>query len=180
MPNLGSQELDWVPFLPSDDCVDTENLPLDFDFTMNPDHDCLPEDIELWDETPQNQDMTPSTFDSRTCHPSFTSSTSISPTDDVVSRSIATTTLTHLRHGNPASKHAANLITHIIFAFPQMMLRRQTFPPFINAHWHLPSLPEGLAGCMSVAQLFATRTPETRPFLWRMIDAEERHFREEV
>lgn len=88
-------------------------------------------------------------------------------------------TLVHLRHGNPASKHAASLLSNIIFAFPQMMLRRQTFPPFIHGYWHA-QLPEKLVACMSIAQLFAARTPETRPFLWRMIDAEEQRFRDEV
>ncbi|KAL6406989.1 Fatty acyl-CoA reductase [Ilyonectria robusta] len=67
-------------------------------------------------------------------------------------------------------------------AFQQvaMMLRRQTFPPFIHPHWHKPCLPEKLASCMSIAQLFVARTPETRLFLWRIIEAEEQRFRDEV
>ncbi|KAL7925640.1 hypothetical protein ACQKWADRAFT_282592 [Trichoderma austrokoningii] len=78
------------------------------------------------------------------------------------------------------SKFAAGILSQAISAFPQMMLRRQTFPPFIHAHWHLPSLPETLASCMSIAQLFATRTPETRPFLWRTIGIEIKRLRDEV
>lgn len=78
------------------------------------------------------------------------------------------------------SKFAASLLSRAISAFPQMMLRRQTFPPFIHAHWHLPSLPETLANCMSIAQLFATRTAETRPFLWRTIGTEVKRLQDEV
>ncbi|KAG5801371.1 hypothetical protein H9Q74_014206 [Fusarium xylarioides] len=33
---------------------------------------------------------------------------------------------------------------------------------------------------MSLAQLFAARTPETEPFLWRMVAAEEERFREKL
>lgn len=88
--------------------------------------------------------------------------------------------LTSLRHGNPVLKHAASLIMHIVCAFPQMMLRRQTFPPFIHPRWHEPRLPEKISSCMGIAQLFAARTPETRGFLWRMISAEEQRFQDEV
>jgi hypothetical protein len=88
--------------------------------------------------------------------------------------------LVHRRQGNPASKHAASLISHIVSAFPQMMLRRQTFPPFIHAYWHRPNVPEILGNCMSIAQLYAVRTPETRPFLWRSIETEHKRFRKNV
>lgn len=89
-------------------------------------------------------------------------------------------TLGNTIHRSLTSKYAANLLTHAISAFPQMMLRRQTFPPFIHAHWHMPSLPETLANCMSISQSFAARTPETRPFLWRMVGAEVKRFQDEV
>ncbi|KAH8693809.1 hypothetical protein BGW36DRAFT_383794 [Talaromyces proteolyticus] len=77
-------------------------------------------------------------------------------------------------------EHGVKLVLHIIHAFPQMMLRRQTFPPFIHQHWHTTTLPEKLATCMSIAQLFASRTQETRPFLWRSIDSENQRFRDEM
>lgn len=100
------------------------------------------------------------------------------PEDDVAT--VKWNTLTDRRLGLPVADHVANLVLHIIRSFPQMMLRRQTFPPFIHKYWHRSALPEKLATCMSVAQLFASRTPETRPFLWRTVDAEERRMREEV
>ncbi|CAM1508646.1 Fc.00g054940.m01.CDS01 [Cosmosporella sp. VM-42] len=105
---------------------------------------------------------------------------SYSSCEDIISLSRSTTTLIHLRHGNPASKYAASLISNILSAFPQMMLRRQTFPPFIHPYWYSSTLPEKLSVCMSIAQLFAARTPETRPFLWRVIETEEQRFRDEM
>lgn len=77
-------------------------------------------------------------------------------------------------------QHASRVIMQMLYAYPQMMLRRQTFPPFIHPHWHEKRLPDTLATCMSIAQLFAARTPETEPFLWRTISAEEERFREQV
>ncbi|UKZ82669.1 hypothetical protein TrVFT333_010463 [Trichoderma virens FT-333] len=41
-------------------------------------------------------------------------------------------------------------------------------------------MPETLANCMSIAQIYATRTPETKPFLWRMIGAELQRFQGEA
>jgi hypothetical protein len=77
-------------------------------------------------------------------------------------------------------QHASRVIMQMLYAYPQMMLRRQTFPPFIHPHWHLKTLPETLGNCMSIGQLFAARTPETQSFLWRMVAAEEGRFREKV
>lgn len=88
--------------------------------------------------------------------------------------------LTRLPYQREASHHAAKLVLQTLYAFPQMMLRRKTFPPFIHPQWHEPCLPEALANCMSIAQLFAARTPETRAFLWRTIHGEEQRLRENV
>jgi hypothetical protein len=91
-----------------------------------------------------------------------------------------TRALTPLRLGNSASQHCAVLAMGIIRAFPQMMLRRQTFPPFIHGQWHRSAMPEEIANCMSIAQIFTARTSETRGFLWRTIAAEMRRFRDQV
>jgi hypothetical protein len=77
-------------------------------------------------------------------------------------------------------QHASRVIMQMLYAYPQMMLRRQTFPPFIHPHCHEKRLPDALGNCMSIAQLFAARTPETESFLWRTISAEEERFRERV
>lgn len=94
--------------------------------------------------------------------------------------------LARLRMSDPVSQHSATLVVQTLRAFPQMMLRRQTFPPFVHPHWHRPStatstaVPEPLANCMSVAHIFASLTSETKPFLWRTIRAEQRRFIDEV
>jgi hypothetical protein len=62
-------------------------------------------------------------------------------------------------------QHASRVIMQMLYAYPQMMLRRQNFPPFVNPHWHEKRLPDTLATCMSIAQLFAARTPETESFI---------------
>ncbi|KAL6892168.1 hypothetical protein GGI43DRAFT_425115 [Trichoderma evansii] len=109
--------------------------------------------------------------------PNFNSS---DPDEDDGVQSRTPIELMHTCQVYSTSKFAASLLSRAISAFPQMMLRRQTFPPFIHAHWHLPSLPETLANCMSIAQLFATRTAETRPFLWRTIGTEVKRLQDEV
>jgi hypothetical protein len=94
--------------------------------------------------------------------------------------------LARLRMPDPVSQHSATLVVQTLRAFPQMMLQRQTFPPFIHPHWHRTStatrtaVPEPLANCMSVAHIFASLTSETKPFLWRTIRAEQRRFIDEV
>ncbi|KAI1070404.1 hypothetical protein LB507_010310 [Fusarium sp. FIESC RH6] len=77
-------------------------------------------------------------------------------------------------------QYASRVIMQMLYAFPQMMLRRQTFPPFIHPHWHQKHLPETLGNCMSIARLFAARTAETESFLWKMISAEEERFRDKL
>lgn len=88
--------------------------------------------------------------------------------------------LTRLRKTNPVAKHSANLVIDALCAIPEQMLRRATFPPFIHAHWHRQTLPEPLAVCMRIAQMFALRTPDVTPFIWRTILAEQRRFVEQV
>lgn len=100
--------------------------------------------------------------------------------EHILAKSRATRALTQLSHDTVASQHAANLISRIVSAFPQMMLRRSTFPPFIHAHWDEPALPGILASCVGIARIFVTRSDDTRSFLWRTIGAEEKRFRDEV
>ncbi|KAF4452582.1 hypothetical protein F53441_4601 [Fusarium austroafricanum] len=88
--------------------------------------------------------------------------------------------LTRVSNRLSSLQHASRVIMQMLYAYPQMMLRRQTFPPFIHPHWHDKVLPETLGNCMSIAQLFAARTPETEAFLWRMVRAEEERFREKL
>lgn len=112
--------------------------------------------------------------------PAKSSNTKIGSADYIIAKTRATRALTPLSQENLASRHAANLISRIVSAFPQMMLRRHTFPPFIHPYWHKASVPENLANCMSIAQLFVSRTTDTRPFLWKTIEAEQKRCLDEV
>lgn len=93
----------------------------------------------------------------------------------------------------PAAKLPAHAQYHATFviqslrSIPAMMLRRETFPWFIHRHTEMicsksngTCLPEALSACMSIAQLFAARTYETKPFLWKTIRSQYRHFTDQV
>ncbi|KAL7910420.1 hypothetical protein GGI35DRAFT_366288 [Trichoderma velutinum] len=122
--------------------------------------------------------LTSSTTNSTTWQPVFEPVPSTAHNDVLTSsKSMA---LENVHQEALSSNFAVDQLTHAIYAFPQMMMRRQTFPPFIHAHWHMSELPETIANCMSIAQIYATRTPETRPFLWRMIGAELHRFQGEA
>jgi hypothetical protein len=86
---------------------------------------------------------------------------------------------------NPHAQTHATLIIQILASFPTMMLRKDTFPPFIHPRSFsaIPGkeydMPEALANCMSLAQLFKMRTKENSRFLWKSIRLEhERLWRE--
>jgi hypothetical protein len=86
----------------------------------------------------------------------------------------------------PYAQHNADLVIQSLRSFPAMMLRRETFPWFIHPHHQAPSketkphLPQALSTCMSIAQMFALRTSETKSFLWCTVRAEYRRFINEV
>ena len=86
----------------------------------------------------------------------------------------------------PHAQHNADIIIQSLRSFPTMMLRRETFPWFIHPLSHLLSkqagatLPEALSSCMSIVQMFASRTPETKHLLSRAIRIEYRRFLVEV
>lgn len=81
---------------------------------------------------------------------------------------------------DPVLNYTANSIMQILRAFPQMMLRRETLPPFIHGHWYRsssvsqPALPSPLGTCMGIAQVFTSYNPETRSYLWHTVKTEQR------
>lgn len=87
---------------------------------------------------------------------------------------------------DPVSKFTASIVMQMLCAFPQMMLRRETFPPFVHGHWYCPSgatasaLPKPLVNCMGLSQVFASHNPDTRSFLWRTVREEQRSSAEKV
>lgn len=109
--------------------------------------------------------------------------TSWSPTLDFPTINVATsdrytltspTYLTRVRLSDEFAQRSADLIIEALYAVPDQMLRRETFPPFIHPHWHLPTLPEPLAVCMQLAGMFSSRALEIRRFVWRTILTEQR------
>lgn len=78
-----------------------------------------------------------------------------------------------LRRPNPASESCAKIIRQTLSAFPQMMLRRSTFPPFIHPQRDKSHLPAPLASCMAISGLFASRNDDTRPILWKAVREEQ-------
>lgn len=86
----------------------------------------------------------------------------------------------------PHAQHNADIVLQSLRCFPTMMLRRETFPWFIHPQSQLLSkparttLPEALLTCMSTAQMFVSRTSETRHLVSRIIKSEYRRFVDEV
>lgn len=78
----------------------------------------------------------------------------------------------------PAQQLFTSMLIDMIRAYPLMMTRRETFPPFVHPHCYLyegcNTFPQALTNCMGIAQLFVSRTNDTRPFLWTTIVAEIR------
>lgn len=107
------------------------------------------------------------------------------PLDKVSDKSVVRQETTHAISTplhRPLAQHNADLIIQSVRAFPTMMLRRETLPWYIHKQSELLSelgqnaLPEALSTCMSIAQMYALRTPDTKAFLWRSIRAEyQRH-----
>ena len=91
--------------------------------------------------------------------------------------------LTVLQPINIVVKHSTHLLMQALRPYPLMMLRKETFPPFIHAHWHgqdAHALPEPILNCMSIAQMYVFRSEETKPFLWRTIKGEDERFLSQV
>jgi hypothetical protein len=91
-------------------------------------------------------------------------------------------TMTKLNLVDPVSRHNARLIVQAFRAYPYMMLRRDTFPPFIHPQWHLDALalPWPIANCMSIARLYVSRNEDTASFLWRAMQSESQRCLDEV
>ncbi|KAI0401292.1 hypothetical protein F4802DRAFT_580785 [Xylaria palmicola] len=45
---------------------------------------------------------------------------------------------------------------------PHSLSRRETFPPFVHGQWHVPELPETLANCVRISQLWLVKNNSPR------------------
>lgn len=92
----------------------------------------------------------------------------------------STPSLTLVKSTESLTQQNTNLILESLCAVPEQMLRRATFPSFIHPHWDCAEMPEALAICIHIAQMFASRSAEVGPFIWRTILAEQRRALEQV
>lgn len=89
-------------------------------------------------------------------------------------------TLARLRARDPVGQRTSNLVLQTLRTFPEKMLNQDDLPFFIHAHKHGDALPEPLAVCVRISHLFATRTPDILPFIFRSIRNEQYRFLQEV
>jgi hypothetical protein len=79
---------------------------------------------------------------------------------------------------------ASVVATRMLRSYPDMMLQRTTFPPFIHHRFHGMGaerrLPRALANAMSIAQMFQQRSPENKNFIWQSIRTEQPRIMSEV
>lgn len=103
-----------------------------------------------------------------------------SPTTSNLSTRTDVGSLARLRTKDPVAKKCASLVMQTLRTYPEQMLRRDGLPLFVHPQWHLHTIPEPLAVCMRISQLFDSRTSDVLPFLWRTIKAEQVRCIEEV
>lgn len=75
---------------------------------------------------------------------------------------------------NVNAQQSADLIMEALYAIPNQMLRRETFPPFIHPHWQLSVIPEPLAVCMHLAEAYSSGASGIQDFVRRSILTEQR------
>lgn len=81
---------------------------------------------------------------------------------------------------------SALFLTRILGSYPDMMMRKENFPPFVHSitfaehQDNKEFFPEALINCMSIAQIFANRKKETNKFMWRTIKMEQEKIWSEV
>jgi hypothetical protein len=89
------------------------------------------------------------------------------------------------KFANPAQIHSATILSRLISSYPTMMLRRETFPPFIHPQCVPvneidPPLLRPLAKCMELARAFKYRTLENSEMIWKEIRVEHERLCNEV
>jgi hypothetical protein len=82
------------------------------------------------------------------------------------------------------SSAASVVATRILRSYPDMMVQRTTFPPFIHPRFSEMGaerrLPRALANITSIAQMFQQRSTENRIFIWQSIQTEQQRIMSQV
>lgn len=88
--------------------------------------------------------------------------------------------LTPLQMSSSAAQCNANYILQMLRPFPQLVVQKSSFPPFIHPFsYNRPTdsqtsiIQEPLANFMGIAQMFVPRTQENSPFVWKTIHNEQ-------
>jgi hypothetical protein len=76
-------------------------------------------------------------------------------------------------------QNSASMLLRILYSYPKMMLRTETFPPFIHpvasaeGDKHISNAKqESLNNCRGLAQIYAIGSQDSRKLLWKMIREE--------
>ena len=89
---------------------------------------------------------------------------------------------------------SARFLLGMLGSYPKMLLGDNTLPPFIRLPCSVPEisglfnpkdspenrLPESLANCASIVQMFLTKTPANSAFVWRTLRSEQQRLYDEV
>jgi hypothetical protein len=125
----------------------------------------------------------------------------LAPNSDSINTSNANVTLVTLEYWSQRyiSHSCRQLIISLVRAFPRMIVKPESLPPFIHrvgcgleyndnepcqmvvesgAPVFAPLRP--LAGCVNIARIFVSRVPNSEDFLWQTIEAEQRRIRDAV
>jgi hypothetical protein len=78
----------------------------------------------------------------------------------------------------PRAQMATMMLAQMIASFPYMMMRKETFPPFIHPRCYDYSrssneLPEMLKDCMGLAHMFHSKKRESNKVFWRSVRMEQ-------
>ena len=86
---------------------------------------------------------------------------------------------------------SAKYLLGMLCSYPKMMLGENTLPPFIRLPYSIAGvfnlkenpedcLPESLANCASIVQMFLTKTPANSALLWRTLESEQQRLFNDV
>lgn len=104
--------------------------------------------------------------------------TSLSPSD--------ATSIARIKMSDSVAQNNTTVILQALHSYPQMLIRRETFPPFIHPKWDEISASaeaissKSLSTCMSIAKSFYSIPLGARTGMWDIIRSEEQRFTDEV
>lgn len=74
---------------------------------------------------------------------------------------------------DPVAQHSAGVILESVRGLPLMMASRETFSWFSHGFWYQPKLPQSIARCSELANLYTSRA-SAEDNLWSAVNEENR------